>query len=218
MASADAGLSAGGGRGHTDPFGRDVPAWTSRPHHPDEPACWSWSISDIVHDAESEAEAIFAWLSPEQRAARFGWRLFYEPVDLRIALRDAVRHRFMEFHDGRCALCGDRPGGHFPWWAVKNTRTLVEDHCHTTGQTRGVLCRGCNTREARTTNLRLERYRRWHPAAILGYYRWHWLLEIDQGWDSRHDWVSLGRRQPRPLTVWPARAAAARWRPGQPVM
>lgn len=34
--------------------------------------------------------------------------------------------------DGRCAICGVAPD------------TLVVDHCHDTGVTRGLLCRWCN--------------------------------------------------------------------------
>lgn len=41
-----------------------------------------------------------------------------------------------EWQDGRCAWCGyDR-------------ESLVVDHCHMTGLVRGLLCRGCNTRES----------------------------------------------------------------------
>lgn len=45
-----------------------------------------------------------------------------------------------EWQDWRCAWCGyDRD-------------SLVVDHCHMTGLVRGLLCRGCNTREGTTSD------------------------------------------------------------------
>lgn len=39
--------------------------------------------------------------------------------------------------DGRCAICGrDNPTGRFSQWHI--------DHCHRTGQIRGILCDSCN--------------------------------------------------------------------------
>jgi hypothetical protein len=45
--------------------------------------------------------------------------------------------QMMEAQDGRCAICGtDRPNG-------RNSKLHV-DHCHVTGEVRGMLCHGCN--------------------------------------------------------------------------
>ena len=41
-----------------------------------------------------------------------------------------------EDQEGRCAICGNVP---------TTKRGLHLDHCHTTGQVRGLLCHGCNT-------------------------------------------------------------------------
>jgi hypothetical protein len=41
----------------------------------------------------------------------------------------------MRSQAGRCALCGDPPGG---------KRRLHHDHCHATGFDRGLLCARCN--------------------------------------------------------------------------
>lgn len=41
-----------------------------------------------------------------------------------------------EWQNFRCAWCG------------YDKERLVKDHCHMTGLVRGLLCRGCNTREA----------------------------------------------------------------------
>ena len=53
---------------------------------------------------------------------------------------------YLEIHniqEGLCALCG------FPEMAVdhrtKKPRMLAVDHCHTTGNIRGLLCTKCNT-------------------------------------------------------------------------
>jgi hypothetical protein len=69
-----------------DPLGRDVSVWTPRPHHPDEPACWSWPIPTVVQDVDAEFEAFLAWLTSEARAQQFrGWPC-YHPAHLRTAL------------------------------------------------------------------------------------------------------------------------------------
>jgi len=39
----------------------------------------------------------------------------------------------LEHQHGVCAICRTRPA-----------RTLCVDHCHVTGQVRGLLCSGCN--------------------------------------------------------------------------
>lgn len=64
--------------------------------------------------------------------------------------------RYYDFHDGRCALCG-QPGGE------------VEDHCHRSGLVRGELCRSCNRREGRHAGGIYQRYRLRPPTVILGY-------------------------------------------------
>lgn len=48
----------------------------------------------------------------------------------------AWRAKQLELQSGLCALCGEKPTVKFP---------AVADHDHTTGQLRGVLCRGCNS-------------------------------------------------------------------------
>ena len=69
--------------------------------------------------------------------------------------------RFIQFHQGRCAICGTPRGD------------LVVDHDHWSGLVRGFLCSGCNGLEGagRADSMPLfARYRRRHPAAILNYY------------------------------------------------
>lgn len=43
-------------------------------------------------------------------------------------------------HNGRCAICGREPSGQHV-----NARFLHVDHCHTSGEVRGLLCFRCNT-------------------------------------------------------------------------
>jgi hypothetical protein len=56
---------------------------------------------------------------------------------------------------GRCAICA-------------KSHTLVEDHDHNTGLTRGQLCFSCNTRERYDTSPVFNAYRNFSPTAILG--------------------------------------------------
>lgn len=42
----------------------------------------------------------------------------------------------LEAQDGRCAICGDFP---------PHNKLLYVDHCHDTGDVRGLLCQQCNS-------------------------------------------------------------------------
>ncbi|MEU7906342.1 endonuclease domain-containing protein [Actinoplanes sp. NPDC049118] len=79
----------------------------------------------------------------------------------RLSRAKAETLRFIEFHEGRCAVCG------------VPDNNLVVDHDHWSGLIRGLLCNGCNVLEGaeRADAMPLfARYRRRHPAAILTYY------------------------------------------------
>src|SRR5690349_19862256 len=100
----------------------------------DEPACWSWDVPPL-RSAEEEIElrlAAEADLPPGEQFGLAGLELMLagEP--------DSGGLRFGDFHGGRCAMCG------------ATGRHLVRDHCHRTGQVRGLLCRSCNTLEGRS--------------------------------------------------------------------
>ena len=41
--------------------------------------------------------------------------------------------------DGKCAICGTKEG------TRRSAKSLAIDHCHDTGQIRGLLCQPCNT-------------------------------------------------------------------------
>lgn len=152
--------------------------------NPDEPACWSWEIPPL-RSLEDEIElrlAAEADKPPGEQFGRFG-------LELMLGCDDGRGMRFGEFHAGRCAICG------------ADGRHLVLDHCHRTGQVRGQLCRGCNTREGKSAELLLVNYRRRHPAAILGHYEPYTGRDWEDGWyvgDARSG------EGPRPATPWPS--------------
>lgn len=97
-----------------------------------EPACWSWTV-------------------PEKHLPR------WEHRD-----EEARRRRLLEWHNGRCAICGEH-------------KKLVCDHDHDSGRVRGWLCTACNTGEDGGGMWR--RYRSRPPAVIVG-------LDI-RYWDER---------------------------------
>jgi Recombination endonuclease VII len=152
--------------------------WAPREESADEPACWSWPVPPLL----DEAQRLAALLARNATVSRDEQR---DPAVLRFV--SAAAERFTLFHDGRCAACGRRG-------------LLVDDHCHDTGQLRGSLCRSCNTIEGRSGLPVFDRYRRVHPASMLGYYR----LYSGYGWTNGWSWVQHGgRRDRRPRTPWP---------------
>lgn len=69
--------------------------------------------------------------------------------------RQQQRALMRGWHRGRCAVCG----------TVR--RSLIEDHSHETGLTRGFLCQSCNVREGYRWGGVYARYRERNPASIL---------------------------------------------------
>lgn len=164
--------------------------WIPRPPHPNEPACWSWPVPSLVdRDAElarliTEAERVAA-TEPDPDARR-------DPAAFRYLLVDMNRYRFDQFHADRCALC-EAPFGRL--------YTRCVDHCHVTGQMRGLLCKGCNSSEGNGDSPIARLYRAWHPAAILD----HHAMYSGTGWTNGWAWSQHGERfDIRPPTPWPA--------------
>jgi hypothetical protein len=149
-----------------------------------DPVCWSWPIPHLRELADLQ-------------------RLSHSRRD-RLSLSASIWHgdpavyRFREFHAGRCAICGTLASG-TPWWAY-STRRHVEDHCHATGQVRGLLCRGCNLQEGRSRAIRFGRYRTTHPAAILSHYQ----RSDSSGWMNGRPPGTSPRISgtPRPFAAW----------------
>lgn len=154
----------------------------------DRPACWSWPVPPLDGLGTTYRRLVVALDPVADRAAAL---LSTRAVDAGVE-----GARFLAFHAGRCAICG---GG-----------AEVDDHCHATGQVRGQLCSPCNLREGRAKAPLFVRYRRLHPAAILGYYEPYTGGGWWQGWAPDTDpapW-SLGSR---PATLWPS------WRRDDPL-
>lgn len=69
------------------------------------------------------------------------WNRLHPEVKRNITLRKAYGitleeyNRMLESQGGGCDICGKKP---------KPTRDLPVDHCHTTGEVRGILCDSCN--------------------------------------------------------------------------
>lgn len=116
-----------------------------------DPVCWSWPST------APEPEI------PEGVSAAVARRLH----DMQASSPEArAGVQLEQWHDGRCAICGGRS-------------SLVEDHDHQTGLVRGLLCRGCNTREgssywASRTDTIYAKYRKRPPTAILGMVIRYW--------------------------------------------
>lgn len=70
--------------------------------------------------ADKHPEMIRKW------GRRSGWR--------KMGLDPDIIEKFLLTHDGNCDICGCPPTG----------KSHAIDHCHNTGQFRGVLCSNCN--------------------------------------------------------------------------
>lgn len=96
---------------------------------------------------------------PPPRPRRLGevpacWAWEFDPTTPRGTLTEQAV-RLDRWQDGRCAVCGCGDAA-------------VDDHDHSTGLTRGYLCRSCNHAEA-VSGLQVYALYRWrHPTSILG--------------------------------------------------
>ncbi|WP_246562376.1 endonuclease domain-containing protein [Kitasatospora kifunensis] len=94
------------------------------------------------------------WSAGDQ-AAYLGWEI--PPYDH----RQRPAERLLQFHQGRCAICGTAPAPGRP--------AHTEDHDSATGLTRGLLCHRCRPQaDADTGAPYWTRYRQHPPAAALG--------------------------------------------------
>ena len=115
-----------------------------------EPRCCQSHGAGITHD-EYLARNRAKTPTPEQRAAHATRQRAREVRlrdDLDFKRKKAERHRRRKFgdplvggyHEGDCEMCGCTFAG------MNSPRDfLVQDHNHTTGKLRGLICSGCNT-------------------------------------------------------------------------
>lgn len=158
----------------------------------ESPAC-KRHLTPEEEDARREAEARAGGIHLEP--ACWSWSLPPVPEE---PLGDYMRmdvYLFIAFHDGRCAICGAAPAD-------------VEDHDHSTGMTRGYLCRGCNVQEGVSTHPLFNRYRSRNPASILRVR----LPYTGRGWEDGvpvGGWENQPCRGARHESAWIGNAAAA---------
>lgn len=116
---------------------------------PATPACWSWPIPSLPSLKEAELIMESCGVELDQLTP---WA--QRPGLIEIA-------RFVEFHRGRCAICG------------RIQVEMATDHDHSTGYVRGYLCGSCNPVEGRSVlkspTTVFADYRVRNPAALLGY-------------------------------------------------
>lgn len=80
------------------------------------------------------------------------WDVPQSEVPAHLSAIDALRR----WQDGACAMCSASRG------------RLLVDHCHRTGQVRGLLCSSCNTAEGLGSSPAFAAYRERPPAVMLG--------------------------------------------------
>lgn len=120
------------------------------------PACWAWPV----------AIPFKAW-TPNFDVGPADDQYTQEAAEdlLKLCQDSETRASFYlsDWQAGRCAICASQGG-------------LIDDHDHTTGLVRGLLCRSCNTREGldRGSVGPFAKYRTKNPASILGVQVRYW--------------------------------------------
>lgn len=62
----------------------------------------------------------------------------YRDIRLKnFGITEEIYAQMLSDQDGKCAICGGPPDGRW--------KKLAVDHCHTSGEVRGLLCMVCNT-------------------------------------------------------------------------
>lgn len=115
-------------------------------------ACKSHLLPEEREILAALTRAHEAWLG-EHEPACWSWPVPDVPA---FADEDRAERFLLDWHDFRCAICG------FPDF------DLVLDHDHVTGLARGRLCRSCNIAEGIGSAPVVLKYRKRHPASILG--------------------------------------------------
>jgi len=94
--------------------------------------CDTTKSKSEYHKKEKGLEGLDSMCKECKKEKARGWR-YRSLYGISVAEYDLM----FEKQDGRCAICGtDSPG--------RGKRTMCIDHCHTTGEVRGLLCHSCN--------------------------------------------------------------------------
>lgn len=124
--------------------------------HPDKPhaakgycsACYAkWLKEQNPEYAANQKANRKEWLleNPDyekgykkEEIARKGGPEYQRRLDLKklYGITTEYYDRMLESQDGRCAICKQPPSG--------KRKSLCVDHCHETGEIRGLLCLACN--------------------------------------------------------------------------
>ncbi|PVC80585.1 hypothetical protein DBP19_36215 [Streptomyces sp. CS090A] len=115
------------------------------------PACWGWPVATTFQEWRPSFEVGPGDHQYTQQSADDLLKLCESDPETRASTY------LYEWQDGRCAIC-------------ESGSDLVEDHDHATALVRGLLCRGCNTKEGmdRGSVGPYAKYRERNPASILG--------------------------------------------------
>ena len=80
--------------------------------------------------------------NPEHTSRPHDWGTKEHVIFRRDSIREEIYEKLFNEQNGVCAICGlPETAKH----ATGQFKKLSIDHCHTTGNIRGLLCRGCNT-------------------------------------------------------------------------
>jgi hypothetical protein len=84
----------------------------------------------------------------------------------------------VEWHEGRCAVCGRSEGlSGLCWFMLQYDHEHLSGEDRRAGRLRGLLCPSCNNRERYGGGELFDAYRRRPPAAILGIDVPYWTRE-----------------------------------------
>lgn len=122
----------------------EKPSANAKAFRPDKSKPWSidnfyWKQTSLSDEARADRAA---YMREWQRKKRDSNKEYYKSIQLKKTYGIDIDwfNRQFDLQKGVCAICGE------PEKTIIHGRqiSLAVDHCHDTGQVRGLLCRGCN--------------------------------------------------------------------------